>query len=69
MMRILYVSDITSVHTMRWVRYMVNHGYEVVVLSVRPGEVKGARVIYLDPGRFQNLPNVLFIYFLTSRVQ
>ncbi len=50
MMRILYVSDITSVHTMRWVRYMVNHGYEVVVLSVRPGEVKGARVIYLDPG-------------------
>jgi len=49
-MRILYVSDITSVHTMRWVHYMVNRGHEVVVLSVRPGDVKGARVIYLDPG-------------------
>ncbi len=49
-MRILYISDITSVHTMRWVRYMVNRGYEVVVLSVRPGELKGARVIYLNPG-------------------
>ncbi|MDP8237462.1 MAG: glycosyltransferase family 4 protein [Candidatus Hatepunaea meridiana] len=49
-MRILYISDITSIHTIRWVRYMVKRNHEVVVLSVRPGEVKGAKVKYIDPG-------------------
>ena len=49
-MRILFISDITSIHTIRWVRYMLNKGHEVVVLSVRPGKIEGARTIYFDPG-------------------
>lgn len=49
-MRILFISDITSIHAIRWVRYLVVVGHDVTVLSVRAGKVKGARVIYQDPG-------------------
>ncbi len=49
-MRILFISDITSIHAVRWVRYMVKRGHAVSVLSVRPGSIKGADVIFQDPG-------------------
>jgi glycosyltransferase involved in cell wall biosynthesis len=49
-MRILFIGDISNIHVIRWVRYMVGRGYEVVILSTRRGEVPGARVIHLDPG-------------------
>lgn len=49
-MRILYISDVTSIHLIRWVRYMLKQDHDIVVLSVRPGRIDGAEVVYREPG-------------------
>jgi glycosyltransferase involved in cell wall biosynthesis len=49
-MRLLFISDVGSVHARRWASEMIRRGHEVVFLSVRPGELEGATVIYRDPG-------------------
>ncbi|NQU04500.1 MAG: glycosyltransferase family 4 protein [Calditrichaeota bacterium] len=49
-MKILHITDITSVHAVRWIGDTIKRGHDVTVLSVSPGTLEGSRVIYLDPG-------------------
>jgi len=49
-MRLLFISDIESVHARRWASEMVHRGHKVTFLSVRPGELEGVKVLYYDPG-------------------
>src|SRR3989304_9527609 len=49
-MRILFVSDVTSIHLRRWAEFMLSRNHNVTILSVRPGKLNGAKVFYLDPG-------------------
>jgi len=49
-LKILHISDITSVHTVRWISDSIKRGHDTTVLSVSPGTLENARVIYMDPG-------------------
>jgi glycosyltransferase involved in cell wall biosynthesis len=49
-MRLLFISDVGSVHARRWASEMVHRGHDIVFLSVRPGELEGVKVLYCDPG-------------------
>ncbi len=49
-LRILFISDVTSAHNHNWVRYLTRMGHEIVFLSVRPGQLDGVEVIYVEPG-------------------
>ena len=49
-MRLLFISDIGSVHARRWASEMLRRGHEVTFLSVRPGELEGVKVLYRDTG-------------------
>lgn len=43
-MRILYISDATSIHTRRWAEHFRDQGSEVHVASFRPWEIPGVMV-------------------------
>jgi glycosyltransferase involved in cell wall biosynthesis len=45
------LADAGSVHTRRWAASLAARGHEVAVLSLRAGQVDGARVVELAPAR------------------
>lgn len=49
-LKLLYISDLSSVHTSRWIRYMADKGHKVTILSTRSGKLDGVKVIYRDCG-------------------
>jgi len=49
-MRLLFISDVGSVHARRWASEMVRRGHKVTFLSVRPGELESVKVLYRNPG-------------------
>lgn len=50
-MRICFLGDAGSIHLQRWVHYFVSAGYQVEVISFRPGGIEGAKVHLLAQGR------------------
>lgn len=49
-LKILIISDVNSAHIHNWVEYLTTAGHHVTLLSVRPGLLPSADVIYHDPG-------------------
>lgn len=43
-MKICYLSDAGSVHTVKWAQYFKNKGHDVFVISLRKGDIDGVRV-------------------------
>lgn len=50
-MRICFLGDAGSIHLQRWVRYFMNAGYDVEVISFRPCTIEGAKVHLLAQGQ------------------
>lgn len=48
MKKICYLADASSVHTKKWCDYFINRGYEVNVISLNKGDIKGAKVFSFD---------------------
>ncbi len=46
-MRICYLGEAASVHVRRWTQWFARRGHEVVLLSLRPAEIPGVRVVVL----------------------
>jgi glycosyltransferase involved in cell wall biosynthesis len=49
--RLCLLAEASNTHTRRWAGYFAERGDDVLVLSLRPGEVPGARVITIAPPR------------------
>ncbi len=49
-LRILIISDVNSAHVLNWVDFLSELEHTVTLLSVRPGDLSNAEVIYCDPG-------------------
>jgi len=47
-MRFCFLANASSVHTLRWVRYFVERGHEVHVISFENAQIKGAKVHFLQ---------------------
>jgi len=43
-MRLCYLANAQSVHTHRWIRYFVENGHEVHVISFENARIKGTTV-------------------------
>lgn len=43
-MKICYLSDANSIHTKKWCNFFVSKGYEVHVISLNYGEIKGVTI-------------------------
>ncbi len=52
MLRICFLADAGSIHTRKIANYFIQNGDEVFVISLHPGEIKGAKV-YLIPSLFK----------------
>jgi glycosyltransferase involved in cell wall biosynthesis len=50
-LKLCLLAEASSVHTRRWAAHFAARGDEVLVLSLRPGEIPGARVIAVAPRR------------------
>jgi glycosyltransferase involved in cell wall biosynthesis len=46
-MRFCYLANASSVHTCRWVRYFVERGHEVHVISFENAQIEGAKIHFL----------------------
>lgn len=58
-MRICYIANSASSHTVKWVNYLLSEGHEVHVISHGNAEIPGAKVYYID----YSIKN----FFFTSR--
>lgn len=47
-MKICYLANAESYHTKKWCNYFADKGYEIVVVSLSPGEIEGVRVYNFD---------------------
>lgn len=47
-MKICFLAPANNYHTQKWVKYFVNQGNEVSVLSLTKGEIDGARVYWMN---------------------
>ena len=48
MKKICYLADASSPHTKKWCEFFINNGYEVSVISLNKGDIKGAKVFSFD---------------------
>jgi len=68
-MRICYLADAQSVHTQKWLSYFVNKGYEVHLISFRPGTIKGVSIHYVQPIKFLSSKlKYLSCLYLTKKI-
>jgi glycosyltransferase involved in cell wall biosynthesis len=51
-MRLCLLAEASSTHTRRWAEHFVARGDEVLVLSLRPGAIAGARVVGIAPAGY-----------------
>lgn len=47
-MKICFLGPANNYHTKKWCNYFVNQGHEVYVLSLTKGQIKGAKVYWLN---------------------
>lgn len=64
-MKICYLSDAGSAHTLKWSEYFLSKGYEVIVISLGDGEIPGAKIYSCEVEGFRTRSDIskLFIYF------
>jgi glycosyltransferase involved in cell wall biosynthesis len=58
-MRLCLLAEASSIHTRRWAQHFAARGDEVLVLSLRPGDIPGARVGVVAPPRLGRLGYLL----------
>jgi L-malate glycosyltransferase len=58
-MRLCLLAEASSIHTRRWAQHFAARGDDVLVLSLRPGSVPGARVAVIAPPRLGRLGYLL----------
>lgn len=42
--KICYLANVTNYHTKKWCNYFYKKGYEIIVISLNPGEIEGIKV-------------------------
>lgn len=47
-MKICFLAPANNYHTQKWVRYFVDHGHDVYVLSLTDGQIEGAKIYWLN---------------------
>ena len=52
-MKICYLSDASSVHTIKWCEYFKNKGHQISVISLGDGEISGVKVYSLKEKGFK----------------
>jgi glycosyltransferase involved in cell wall biosynthesis len=57
--RLCLLAEASSIHTRRWAEHFVGRGDDVLVVSLRPGVVPGARVAVVAPPRLGRLGYLL----------
>lgn len=64
-MKICYLSDAGSAHTLKWSEFFLEKGYEVIVISLGDGEIPGAKVYSCEVEGFRSRSDInkLFIYY------
>lgn len=69
MMRLCYIADISSVHIQRWIRFFIERGHDVSVITDVPATVPGAQVYNIGAclPPFQ-LPGVSAVYQILAKV-
>ena len=62
-MKICYLSDAGSAHTLKWSEFFLEKGYEVIVISLGDGEIPGAKVYSCEVEGFRSRSDInkLFI--------
>ncbi|MDA8228039.1 MAG: glycosyltransferase, partial [Desulfitobacterium hafniense] len=68
-MRICFLGDAGSIHLQRWIKYFIETGYEVEVISFRPCPVSGVRVHILGGGSGGRLDYVLAMFRIKSLLE
>lgn len=70
-MRICFISDAGSVHTIKWCEYFHSLGYEISVISLRPGEINNTKVYAFQEADFNEKSDFRKLWYLTytSRVK
>lgn len=58
-MKICYLANAASIHTQRWAEYFASVGYQVVVVSLVPGNIKNVQVIHVPLFSRQRHLNIL----------
>lgn len=68
-MKICYLSDAVSVHTKKWCEFFVKKGYEIVVISLRDGEIPGTKVYSLGAEGYSNKGDFAKFNSYTKRIK
>lgn len=60
-MKICYLANAASIHTVRWARHFANRGHEVIVISFQFGKIEGVRSICLSSAISVSRSNIVRI--------
>lgn len=68
--KVLYITDSTSVHTQRWVKYFVDRGYEIYLITIGKKRQTLPDVLHVINFNqfYYNSPTFLFYLFKTRRL-
>ena len=66
-MKICYLSDASSVHTIKWCEYFKNKGHQISVISLGDGEISGVKVYSLKEKGFRERSDLSKLKYIKKR--
>ena len=66
-MKICYLSDASSVHTIKWCEYFKNKGHQISVISLGDGEISGVKVYSLKEKGFRKRSDLSKLKYIKKR--
>ncbi len=65
-MKICYLANAASSHTIKWCNYFKDKGYEIVVISLNPGKIKGVKVYNFNESNIRTRSNISKISYINK---
>ena len=62
--KICYLANAANYHTKKWCNYFAKKGYEIIVISLNPGEIEGIKVYSFDEKNLRTRSTISKISYL-----
>lgn len=59
-MKICYIGAPQTIHLQRWMKYFIDKGHEVHVITPEPAEIEGAYIHEISLAAFYDIPTSFF---------
>lgn len=65
-MKICYLANAESYHTIKWCNYFKNKGYEIIVISLNSGEIEGVKVYNFNEKNIKTRSNISKVSYIKN---